>query len=172
MLILLGSNRKDCSSWKAMRSAIGKTGKESLRRKIMTFDIANVTQEMADRAHLLMAKVELDRAVEVRDVGAVAGMVGRNDTELFSCCWTMMWEYCGLLTFFVCIVILRVRWARRPRSFTPSVVARCRWWREAKKNWKYKSKKQKLELNCECGGGLVVLGCFCFSLVFFWEWCF
>ena len=79
MLILLGSNRKDCSSWKAMRSAIGKTGKESLRRKIMTFDITNVTQEMADRAHLLMAKVELDRAVEVREVGAVAGVVGRND---------------------------------------------------------------------------------------------
>ena len=76
MLILLGSNRKDCSSWKVMRSAIGKTGKESLRRKIMTFDIANVTQEMADRAHLLMAKVELDRAVEVRDVGAVAGWWG------------------------------------------------------------------------------------------------
>jgi hypothetical protein len=102
MLILLGSNRKDCSSWKAMRSAIGKTGKESLRRKIMTFDITNVTQEMADRAHLLMAKVELDRAVEVRE-DLWGGMIFDFDIVGRLC------EKCGLLTFFVCIIILRVR---------------------------------------------------------------
>lgn len=84
MLILLGSNRKDCSSWKAMRSAIGKTGKESLRRKIMTFDIGNVTKEMAERAHLLMAKVELDRAVEVSPTAAIFYAFSRGTLSMMA----------------------------------------------------------------------------------------
>ena len=52
-------------------SFLGKTGKESLKRKIMMFDIKNVTDEASNMAMSLLAGVQLDQAVSASPTAAI-----------------------------------------------------------------------------------------------------
>ena len=64
MLLILGATKAECKDWKNMRGVIGRTGKESLKRKIIQFDINNVAQNAHERAMVLMSGVELDRVTK------------------------------------------------------------------------------------------------------------
>ena len=65
MLMILGATKAECKDWKNMRGVIGRTGKESLKRKIIAFDIHNVAKNAYERAMVLMSGVELDRVTKV-----------------------------------------------------------------------------------------------------------
>ena len=71
MLILLGTPKNQIKDWKSMRGILGRTGKESLKRKIMSFDVANVSEEAHERSLILMSGVELDRVAKVSSTGSI-----------------------------------------------------------------------------------------------------
>jgi len=71
MLLLLGSPKKDCTDWKTMRGVLGRTGKESLKRKITAFDIHDVSDKAHERVMVLMSGVELDRVTKVSSTGSI-----------------------------------------------------------------------------------------------------
>ena len=71
MLILLGTPKNQIKDWKSMRGILGRTGKESLKRKIMSFDVANVSEEAHERSLVLMSGVELDRVTKVSSTGSI-----------------------------------------------------------------------------------------------------
>ena len=71
MLILLGTPKNQIKDWKSMRGILGRTGKESLKRKIMSFDVANVSEEAHERSLVLMSGVELDRVAKVSSTGSI-----------------------------------------------------------------------------------------------------
>ena len=71
MLILLGTPKNQIKDWKSMRGILGRTGKESLKRKIMSFDVANVSEDAHERSLVLMSGVELDRVTKVSSTGSI-----------------------------------------------------------------------------------------------------
>merc|ERR1711865_882497 len=71
MLILLGTPKNQIKDWKSMRGILGRTGKESLKRKIMSFDVANVSEDAHERSLVLMPGVELDRVTKVSSTGSI-----------------------------------------------------------------------------------------------------
>ena len=71
MLILLGTPKNQIEDWKSMRGILGRTGKESLKRKIMSFDVANVSEDAHERSLVLMSGVELDRVAKVSSTGSI-----------------------------------------------------------------------------------------------------
>ena len=56
--------------WKAVQILIGKTGKESLKRRISEFKVEKLNIELAMKAKQVLEKFSLD---EVRDVSAGGG---------------------------------------------------------------------------------------------------
>jgi hypothetical protein len=71
MLILLGTPKNQIKDWKSMRGILGRTGKESLKRKIVSFDVANVSEDAHERSLVLMSGVELDRVTKVSSTGSI-----------------------------------------------------------------------------------------------------
>ena len=62
MLILLGTPKNQIEDWKSMRGILG---------KIMSFDVANVSEEAHERSLILMSGVELDRVAKVSSTGSI-----------------------------------------------------------------------------------------------------
>ena len=56
-------------AWKAVQALVGKTGKESLKRRCLECDASKINMAAAKRARQLLDRHELD---EVRDVSAGA----------------------------------------------------------------------------------------------------
>ena len=73
VFLLLGTPIKDVQTWKQLRGLIGKMGKESLKRKINEFTVANVglSKKVVAEAKKLNAKVDVARVSEV-STGATA----------------------------------------------------------------------------------------------------
>ncbi|KAL3868520.1 hypothetical protein ACJMK2_041321 [Sinanodonta woodiana] len=67
--LLLGHNEKETKEWKSVQALVGKTGKESLKRRCTTLNADSIPIPTAKRAKDLLDKYELD---EVRDVSAGA----------------------------------------------------------------------------------------------------
>ncbi|KAF6038250.1 hypothetical protein EB796_003437 [Bugula neritina] len=68
-LLLLGNTKGDMKDWRSIVALIGKTGKESLKRRVMEFRIRNLTMEVADEAKQLLSPMSL---TEVRDASTGA----------------------------------------------------------------------------------------------------
>ncbi|XP_064626175.1 apical junction molecule-like [Lineus longissimus] len=67
--LLLGHKEKEMKDWKAVQALVGKTGKESLKRRCLGLDAAKLDLTAAKRAKILLSQFKLD---EVRDVSAGA----------------------------------------------------------------------------------------------------
>ncbi|XP_060077748.1 trichohyalin-like [Ylistrum balloti] len=67
--LLLGHKEKETKDWKAVQALVGKTGKESLKRRCVECKPEAIPIAAAKRAKTLLNKFELD---EVRDVSAGA----------------------------------------------------------------------------------------------------
>ncbi|KAK3600386.1 hypothetical protein CHS0354_016002 [Potamilus streckersoni] len=67
--LLLGHSEKETKEWKSVQALVGKTGKESLKRRCTTLNADSVPVPTAKRAKDLLDKYELD---DVRDVSAGA----------------------------------------------------------------------------------------------------
>ncbi|XP_069127879.1 uncharacterized protein [Argopecten irradians] len=67
--LILGHKEKETKDWKAVQAMVGKTGKESLKRRCLECKPEAIPLAAAKRAKTLLNKFELD---EVRDVSAGA----------------------------------------------------------------------------------------------------
>ncbi|OWF56342.1 Reticulocyte binding protein 2-like b [Mizuhopecten yessoensis] len=67
--LILGHKEKETKDWKAVQALVGKTGKESLKRRCLECKPEGIALGAAKRAKTLLNKFELD---EVRDVSAGA----------------------------------------------------------------------------------------------------
>ena len=69
VLLLLGTPIQKLKLWNDIRAAIGKIGKESLKRRISSFNITDckekISAKMINRARLLNAKVDVARVSAV-----------------------------------------------------------------------------------------------------------
>ena len=66
VFLLLGDPPSEISTWKGIKVAIGRTGKKSLKRRILEFVPANpLAQASLTQAHKLMGGVAVDRITEV-----------------------------------------------------------------------------------------------------------
>ncbi|KAK3781008.1 hypothetical protein RRG08_046312 [Elysia crispata] len=67
--LLLGHKERETKDWKEVQALVGKTGKESLKRRCLELDASTLQDTIARRAQKLLGKLELD---EVRDISAGA----------------------------------------------------------------------------------------------------
>ena len=71
VFLLLGTARRDLKDWKAIRVQLGKTGKESLRRRITNFTTDTVTPDIVERAAKLIDGTDLKKVQSVSPVVAM-----------------------------------------------------------------------------------------------------
>jgi hypothetical protein len=71
VFLLLGTARRDLKDWKAIRVQLGKTGKESLRRRITNFTTDTVTPDTVERAAKLIDGTDLKKVQSVSPVVAM-----------------------------------------------------------------------------------------------------
>ncbi|XP_025111092.1 vicilin-like seed storage protein At2g18540 isoform X2 [Pomacea canaliculata] len=69
VFLLLGHKEKETKDWKAVQALVGKTGKESLKRRCLELKSDSLTDNIVQRAKALLEKFALD---EVRDISAGA----------------------------------------------------------------------------------------------------
>ena len=62
---LLGNSKKEISNWKKIVSWIGKTGKQSLKRRISNFAPANLTDNNLKAAKGLLSNININQIEEV-----------------------------------------------------------------------------------------------------------
>lgn len=67
--LLLGHKERETKDWKEVQALVGKTGKESLKRRCLELDASTLQEVIAKHAQKLLGKLELD---EVRDISAGA----------------------------------------------------------------------------------------------------
>ncbi|XP_035825821.1 trichohyalin [Aplysia californica] len=67
--LLLGHKEGETKDWKAVQALVGKTGKESLKRRCLELDAKTLALKTAKKARKLLEKYELD---DVRDISAGA----------------------------------------------------------------------------------------------------
>ncbi|GFR91409.1 trichohyalin-like [Elysia marginata] len=67
--LLLGHKERETKDWKEVQALVGKTGKESLKRRCLELDASTLQEATAKHAQKLLGKLELD---EVRDISAGA----------------------------------------------------------------------------------------------------
>ncbi|KAK7508272.1 hypothetical protein BaRGS_00000511 [Batillaria attramentaria] len=69
VFLLLGHQEKETRDWKAVQALVGKTGKESLKRRCLELKADKLPLNIVNRSKTLLGKFELD---EVRDISAGA----------------------------------------------------------------------------------------------------
>ena len=62
---LLGNSKKEISNWKMIVSWIGKTGKQSLKRRISEFTPANLTENNLKAAKGLLSDINISKIEEI-----------------------------------------------------------------------------------------------------------
>ncbi|GFO37104.1 trichohyalin-like [Plakobranchus ocellatus] len=67
--LLLGHKEKETKDWKEVQALVGRTGKESLKRRCLSLEASTLQETIARRAQRLLGNLELD---EVRDISAGA----------------------------------------------------------------------------------------------------
>ncbi|XP_067935070.1 uncharacterized protein [Watersipora subatra] len=70
-LMLLGSKKKEMREWKKIVAFMSKTGKESLKRRIIDFKLVNLRDEVAEKSAKMLYKFSHDEAREA-STGAAA----------------------------------------------------------------------------------------------------